>query len=296
MKNIKTYEEFDWHQVIQDNWEITTGIAGWSMAYFGTKFLNKLHTNSTIKKRFKDMMSGNYPNRNWIIEKDGYIIKLIQKYGYSKESNLRFIINTKEKTLEYVSDAYPIKLKLKDNELKNIIDGIEFTKQVSESVNDFYYELSDNGFTCELDGIDFYKKSFAILITKSKINENFINEGELTPDDENIDDEEPDNDEYEDYDEEPDYDDDHYPNSFTLEDIFTELDELLFKVTSTYNVIIDKQYIPYLQSERNKVKVTEYKEGYIKLSNGCYKDDSSKEEKYIRGVIKNGLIVPFIKT
>lgn len=293
MKNIKTYEEFDWHQSIQDNWGIATGIAGWFMAYFGTKFLNKLHTNSTIKKRFKDMMSGNYSNRNWIIEKDGYIIKLIQKYGYSKKSNLKFIINTKEKTFEYVGDAYPIKLKLKDNELKNIIDGIEFTKQVSESVNDFYYELSDNGFTCELDGIDFYKKSFAILITKSKINENCINEEMDEYDGEFPDHEEPDDDdEYEDYDEEP----DHYPNSFTLEDIFTELDELLFKVTSTYNVIIDKQYIPYLQSERNKVKVTEYKEGYIKLSNGCYKDDSSKEEKYIRGVIKNGLIVPFIKT
>lgn len=290
MKNIKTYEEFDWHQVIQDNWEPGLAASGWFMTYFGTKFLNKLQTNSTVKKRFKDMMSGNYPNRNWIIEKDGYIIKLIQKYGYSKESNLKFIINTKEKTFEYLSDAYPIKLKLKDNELKNILDGIEFTKQVSESVNDFYYELSDNGFTCELDGIDFYKKSFVISITKSKINENSINE-EM----DEYDGEEPDDDEYEDYDEEPDDDEYHYPNSFTLEDIFTELDELLFKVTSTYNVIIDKQHIPYLGSERNKVKVIEYNDGYIKLSNGCYKDISDKEEKFVRGVIRHGLLVPLIK-
>lgn len=288
MKNIKTYEEFDWHQVIQD-WELSLAASGWFMAYFGTKFLNKLHTNSTIKKRFKNMMSGNYPNRNWIIEKDGDIIKLIQKYGYSKKSNLKFIINTKEKTFEYVGDAYPIKLKLKDNELKNIIDGIEFTKQVSESVNDFYYELSDNGFTCELDGIDFYKKSFAILITKSKINENCINEEMDEYDGEFPDHEEPDDDEYEDY-------HDHYPNSFTLEDIFTELDELLFKVTSTYNVIIDKQYIPYLQYDRNKVKVTEYKEGYIKLSNGDYESINKNEDNAIRRLhISTGLLIPFIK-
>lgn len=268
MKNIKTYEEFDWHQSIQDNWGVAAGIAGWFMAYFGTKFLSVIKLNSTVKKRFKDMMSDNYPNRNWIIEKDGYIIKLIQKFGFNKESNLKFIINTKEKTFEYISDTYPIKLKLEDNELKNIIDGIEFTKQVSESINDFYYELSDIGFTCEVDRIDFYKKSFAISISKSKINE----------------------------DEEPDVDDYYDPNSdFTLEDIFTELDELLFKVTSTYGVVIDKKYVPYYLSEKNKVKVTEYREGYIKLSNGCYKDDSSKEEKYVRGVIKNELIVPFIK-
>ena len=90
MKNIKTYEEFDWHQSIQDNWGVAAGIAGWFMAYFGTKFLSVIKLNSTVKKRFKDMMSDNYPNRNWIIEKDGYIIKLIQKFGFNKESNLKF--------------------------------------------------------------------------------------------------------------------------------------------------------------------------------------------------------------
>jgi len=267
MKNLKTYEEFDYSGLLPFAYY---GI-GMLLVKLGIKFAD----NKRAKNFFQKMMSDNtYTNGKWIISEENNIISL------SKSKAISFYIDKNKKTFEYKSDVYPFKIKLNKLEFDKLIDGINFSKEVNESIDDCFYDLKDVGYYVSLDRIDFSKNSFSISIIKIP----------STTSDE------------EDYDEEDYYDiDGGYPttNNISLEKIAILLDDCLYRITHQYNVTIDKNFKDEFSSHRYDEQILySYNNGVILLSNGenydVNKDLEANKNNYIPNNI-HSLRIPFIK-
>ena len=180
MKIIKTYEEFDFTEITNQflNSPYTYLLGGlYLLQWFGPKIISKIQQ----KNRYKDMMVGDsYTSGRISIKEEGDVISLLYNtFEHGWKDVARFIINKKEKTFEYISDSYPLKVKLKEKEMGEILSGIDFIKNINETIADCFYDISDNGYEVKLDYVDFYKKTFEIRIDKSK--DRMINFSELAP-------------------------------------------------------------------------------------------------------------------
>ncbi len=265
MKNLKTYEEFDYSGLLP-------------FAYYGigmliTKIIIKFASDKRAKKFFTERMSeSSFTEGRWKITEQNNIITL------SKSDTFTFFIDKTKKTFEYKSDIFPFKVKLNTMEFDSLMDGINFTKEVSESIEDCFYELKDGGYDVNLGRIDFSKKTFYIEIIKVPCD-------------------------YDDHYDEEDYYDINggYPttNNISLEKIAILLDECLYRITNQYNVTINKNFKDEFSSHRYDEQILySYNNGIILLSNGenydVNKDLEANKNNYIPNNI-HSLRIPFIK-
>ena len=284
MKNLKTYKEFD---IVTESGTLI-GIGIYGIGVLLAKIGSKLLLDKKNKHRIREMMGeeeGLYTDRRWEIEENNDIISLTPIRYASSKSGPDYIIDKKNRTFEHKSDTYPLKVKLNEVEFKELLDGIYFTKEITESIDDCFYELKDGGYKVTLGRIDFSKKSFSIEI-ESTIRSNpyddsswevdgegeilFMNQG-----DENI----------------------------SLDKLAPILDDCLYRIISQYDVKIDQGYnnrykkLQFIEKLHDEV-VYDYKDGIIILSNGelynINKDTKGNKDYYIKNNI-NTLTVPFIK-
>lgn len=165
MKNIKTYEQFEWGV-------FTSLLAGgFLINYILSKALNKWLDYKNFKSIINDQL---YTESKWELSYEDDIINI---YG---NVDRQFKIDKKNKTFEYINDIRPLKVKLNNKKMKEILSGVEFIKKISESIEDCFYELQDEGFIVKLYKTDFKRKSFLIKIIKDE-NLSYINFIKIAP-------------------------------------------------------------------------------------------------------------------
>lgn len=290
MKNLKTYKEFD---IVTESGTLI-GIGIYGIGVLLAKIGSKLLLDKKNKQRFREMMGeeeGLYTDRRWEIEENNDIISLTPIRYASSKSGPDYIIDKKNRTFEHKSDTYPLKVKLNEVEFKELLDGIYFTKEITESIDDCFYELKDGGYKVTLGRIDFSKKSFSIEIESTSPNSRVYDPTDdswylPTEDDE----------------EEEIAFVNHGDENISLDKLAPILDDCLYRIISQYDVKIDQGYNNryrklHLDRLHDEV-VYDYKDGIIILSNGelynINKDTKGNKDYYIKNNI-NTLTVPFIK-
>lgn len=290
MKNLKTFEKFSENINIGLNESVlATGSCvalGWLGMYFANKLYKKYSKKKLNRDYFKSAMNkdGTYTNRRWNIKENGdqIILKVDSKVT---TGDVGFIIDKKNKTIEYESRStdFKWKVKLSDIEFTEIMSGINFAKEVIETIKDCFYELTDNGYRVELGRVDFNRKSFVVDVIKEHRRQHA--DGTYAMVAKNI--------------------------SFTEMGPF--LEDVLYRITSQYGVEIDKEFKDPGTSDYGFLRVIEYTEGMIKLSNKDVFDASKGKSKFtyaedetehddddVYGVyhppkILKGIILPFVK-
>ena len=251
MKNLKTYEEFDWLYMLS---LLIRPVIGWFIGRFIGKIIVKYLKYRQKKNFFQTMMTGvdkkgrlsNYPglytNHEWKIEEKGDEIKLTCE-DPSGNLAFEFTINKHTRMFNYPSRDYPLKVKISQQDLQQIIDGVEFAKLVQSSIDESFYELSDLGYNVKLYAIDFWKKSFEVMVKSDN-------------------------------------------NVLSLDKMGVPLEDVLYRIINNHDVVINKNYVKsrhfdYYQS------ITEYKDGRFKLTNGdVYEVQDGKGKLIKRGNVR----------
>lgn len=231
MKNIKTYEEFDWHNLLHHTIDIGMISLPFITGYLGNKLRTRMFKKKLNKSQSVELMSPDrWSSRKWKIEENDNQIILTSK---SKEEidlkdNIILKIDKKKMTINFIQkriiedeDAFNWVDKLKKSEFDQIIDGISFVKKVTGMIKECTYELTDSGYNVDVDSVDFVKKSFDIKV--------FVEDGQR----------------------------------FNISDIGEKLEDALYRITSEFDVNVVKPFRLIYDSNY----VTEYKDGKIILSN-----------------------------
>jgi hypothetical protein len=174
MKHIKKFESFDYAGFISSHIDIIKTVGVFAVMKLIGDIGTKLLKNHTSIKRLKSMLNNPiYVKRNWTVRESDDLIEMIQKVGAGSREEIAFIINKKKRTLEYISDIYPLNIKLQQNEYNELINGINYIKQLSENIEDLFFDLKDKGLSIKLRKSNFVNKSFSISIYKGKGLESF---------------------------------------------------------------------------------------------------------------------------
>jgi hypothetical protein len=158
---LKTNEEINWHDIAPFGY--------YAIGALITKIGLNLYSNKKKMDRYKNMISKDsdtYTNSRWKVEENGDIISIKRISVNPNEETESFVVNKSTRDLEYKSSIYPLKVKISKEQLKDLLEGISFTKEVTESIDDCFYELKDEGYNVYLRSIDFSKKTFVINIYK----------------------------------------------------------------------------------------------------------------------------------
>ena len=164
-KFIKTYEEFNWHDLAQPGniMVIKMGLYG-LVGYYASKYLSKYLINKEVISKLKDpIYTKRYGNR--LIEREGDLVKIY----HTLEKKEQFILNIKTREISYVDDNQTDKdgkkiqksAKLNDSDYKQLMDGIKFVEGLGD-IKELYQDLDDFGFNVEIRYTDFFRREFAL--------------------------------------------------------------------------------------------------------------------------------------
>jgi hypothetical protein len=145
MKHIKLYEEFSYHDVLP-----------W--AYYGiglivSKYVSKYLLGRKNKEFYKEVigkMPGkwrskvDYASGRWVIEEKDGIVSVIKKQ-VMRPDKLWFTIDKNKRIFTYISDIRSVTVKLSKSEMNSLVSDLNYTKEVSETIEDCFYDLSDEG-------------------------------------------------------------------------------------------------------------------------------------------------------
>lgn len=159
MKYVKTYEEFDWH-AFSTYAPLVGAAVGHLIAKYGGKYLINKNKKEYFKKSMQDDL---YTRGRWQIKEEGNEIS-INKKMYNGDIKPRYIINKETREFKFISDTYPIIIKLSTSDLNNMINDLNWVNEVSESIEDCFHDLRDEGFEVELNATDFVKRGIVVLI------------------------------------------------------------------------------------------------------------------------------------
>ena len=168
MKNIKTYEEFDWHALVTPG--VGIGIACYGIGSLLTKYGINFFLDYKKKKHLIDISTkedGLYTNAKWKVVEEDDIITLSKHSHVQGKYAISFTVDINKRTFEYKSEIYPLKAKLDKKTFNLLLEGISFCKEVSESIEDCFYDLTDEGYIVSLHRIDFSRKSFVVRLCEN---------------------------------------------------------------------------------------------------------------------------------
>lgn len=215
MKHLKKYEEFDWHSILSNStFQTLSGfVISNILIRYGGKYLINKKRREYYEKSMKDDL---YIRGKWRVSDNGNEIT-INKEMYNGELKPRYIVNTKTREFQFISDTYPISIKLSKTDLNNMINDLNWVKEVSESIEDFFHDLRDEGLEVELRSTDFINRGITIIVYKKEQTYDYNGD-------------------------DAGYDSDGGGRTFKLGNYMNQISELISKVEGLYNVKLDDNY------------------------------------------------------
>lgn len=162
MKYLRTYEQMD--PVLLMGLQIAGSVANGFIMYYVAKFLRKLKTNRLNKARYHRMFGRDVSSpsissaRRWSMYEDDNEIAL------HKDGLMDYITIDKRKKIFNFTGMF--KVKLTDQEYNDLIESVNFIKDIDNTIDECLYDFTDIGYNAKALRIDFARKTFDVEITR----------------------------------------------------------------------------------------------------------------------------------
>jgi len=169
MKNLKTYEEFDW-QTFSTYAPLVGATIGHLIAKYGGKYLISKKRREYFNK---SMQNDLYTRGRWHVTEEGNEINISKKM-YNGDIKPRYVLNKETREFKFISDTYPISVRLSTVDMNNMINDLKWVSEVSESIEDCFHELRDEGFEVELRYTDFTKRGITVILYRKERGDDYF--------------------------------------------------------------------------------------------------------------------------
>lgn len=174
MKHLKKYEEFDWQSI--SLWPAIGMALGHLLAKYGGKYLLNKKRRDYFNKSMKDDL---YTRGRWDVKEEGNLIN-INKKMFNGEIKPRYILDKQKREFTFISDTYPLSIKLSKPDMDNMVNDLKWINEVSESIFDLFDDLKDEGFEVDLRSTDFTKRGITVVLHRKERREDYA-EYEIDP-------------------------------------------------------------------------------------------------------------------